>query len=510
MYNDSARTDLEGSIECFEIPDNVTDLHVLQHAKAPWLYYMRVLTGTLDNTCIYNTITETAYIIGPTSFCSSEVGNYIVASGSGSVDWNLPAGVTYSITGPNSIEITDWGGMGSVTITAEVTTACITTTLTFDVAVIDAITFTETISICENDTIIIFGDPVSDSGIFTETLIGVGGCDSIHTIIVNAIDTLVSTETISICINDTIFIDGTAVSNPGIFIQNLFAISGCDSIHTIIVQTLDTVFTNEIISSCDNDTIFIDGAAISDPGIFVQNLFSSSGCDSMHTIVVVIIDTIFSNEIITICDGETANIFGNYESAPGDYTQSIYTLNGCDSLHTITLIVEPAIDVYFISDTIISDVMGISLDPVILGTPVNISWNPDIWLTCNDCINPYLSFLGNGWYYINVTDANGCTDIDSIYVMLDYLNTIIAPNAFSPNGDGINDEFFVLGPECDLILLRIYNRWGALIFESTDINIGWDGTYKSIPQEIGAYVYLAEGTCRGQLQQLVGNITLIR
>jgi len=65
------------------------------------------------------------------------------------------------------------------------------------------------------------------------------------------------------------------------------------------------------------------------------------------------------------------------------------------------------------------------------------------------------------------------------------------PNAFTPNGDGLNDEFKPV-QRYDLVKryhLYIYNRWGQFIFETSDINTGWDGTYKGKPAEQGAYVY---------------------
>lgn len=460
VYTDPDRTILEGSIECFEIPDDITDLNVLQHGNAPWGFYLRTLTGTLDNTCIFNNITETAFIIGPDSVCSSEIAEYSISSGSGSIDWNLPPEITYSEIGSNSIEITDWGGLGFITITAEVTTDCELYTISFDVFITESVTSTETYNICENDTIYVFGIAVSDSGVFTDTIAGIGTCDSIITIIVETVDTLVTIETISICVNDTIYIDGVAVSDPGAYSQFFTSASGCDSIHTIIVETVDTIFTSESI---------------------------------------------------VICFGESASIFGNNETESGDYMENFSSVDACDSVHTITLIVQPPIDVSFAEDTIICDGTGVVLDPILTGTATTISWSPNTWLTCDDCLNPSAFPSESGWYYITVVDANGCTSIDSIYLLVDFDFTILAPNAFSPNGDGINDEFNVFGSEeCDLIYLRIYNRWGALIFESIDINIGWDGIYNNIEQEIGTYVYLAEGNCGGNIVQLTGTVTLVR
>lgn len=98
----------------------------------------------------------------------------------------------------------------------------------------------------------------------------------------------------------------------------------------------------------------------------------------------------------------------------------------------------------FIEDTLVTDGTGIILDPIITGVSSSISWFPSTSLTCDDCLNPSAFPTESGWYYITVIDANGCTSLDSIYILVDFDFTILAPNAFSPNGDGINDEFNVL------------------------------------------------------------------
>lgn len=66
------------------------------------------------------------------------------------------------------------------------------------------------------------------------------------------------------------------------------------------------------------------------------------------------------------------------------------------------------------------------------------------------------------------------------------------PTAFSPNGDGLNDEFGIVGEGIDNYLLKIYNRWGELIFYSTDPTRKWNGTYKGTIVPIGTYVYEME------------------
>ena len=68
---------------------------------------------------------------------------------------------------------------------------------------------------------------------------------------------------------------------------------------------------------------------------------------------------------------------------------------------------------------------------------------------------------------------------------------IYFPNAFTPNGDGVNDEFKVVTSTTNIALfsLSIYNRWGALVYQTNDITQGWDGTYKGTACQRGSYVF---------------------
>jgi gliding motility-associated-like protein len=95
-----------------------------------------------------------------------------------------------------------------------------------------------------------------------------------------------------------------------------------------------------------------------------------------------------------------------------------------------------------------------------------------------------------GRYYVLVTSYDGCKSGNAIQILWGG-SPFYLPNAFTPNGDGLNDTFGPL-PRYDYINryhLSIYNRWGQMIFETTNINNGWDGTYQGSQCMKGAYVY---------------------
>ena len=90
--------------------------------------------------------------------------------------------------------------------------------------------------------------------------------------------------------------------------------------------------------------------------------------------------------------------------------------------------------------------------------------------------------------------------------------TYYMPSAFSPNGDGLN-EVFKPTPVgiVSTSYFRIFNRYGAVVFETNQWNKGWDGTYKGIPQQIGNYIWVIKGTGRnGKVVELRGNVVLVR
>lgn len=88
---------------------------------------------------------------------------------------------------------------------------------------------------------------------------------------------------------------------------------------------------------------------------------------------------------------------------------------------------------------------------------------------------------------------------------------MFAPSAFTINDDGINERFIIRGVFIDTFHLLIYDRWGRMVFETTDLQKGWDGTIEGKPAPAGVYVYVAEGTGRsGQPETLNGSVTLIR
>jgi gliding motility-associated-like protein len=156
----------------------------------------------------------------------------------------------------------------------------------------------------------------------------------------------------------------------------------------------------------------------------------------------------------------------------------------------------------------------ITITPVSNVVSATYSWNPNLNLICEGtgCSWVFAFPEDTTTYYITVFDnETGCSAVDSMTVFVDNLIDIYLPSAFSPNGDGFNDVLFLRGHGIVEFNLRIYDRWGALIFETDDLERGWDGTLYDKKCEQGTYVYILNYTLRKQAPKTEkGNILLVR
>jgi gliding motility-associated-like protein len=132
------------------------------------------------------------------------------------------------------------------------------------------------------------------------------------------------------------------------------------------------------------------------------------------------------------------------------------------------------------------------------------NWSPPEYLSCANCAAPITIPKAQMNYVVTVKNQYGCAAMDTVRITLqcsqDY---VFIPNTFTPNRDGKNDMFYVKGRGVGFIKsMRIYSRWGDLVFEKTNFAIddraaGWNGFYKGQLVPIGSYVYFVELACDG-------------
>lgn len=143
----------------------------------------------------------------------------------------------------------------------------------------------------------------------------------------------------------------------------------------------------------------------------------------------------------------------------------------------------------------------------------NYRWQPADSLVCDTCQNTRVHPAKNTTYKLQVEDTADCFVVkDAVLVKVEDNMTLDVPGAFTPNNDGNNDQIFVRGWAIkDLIYFKIYNRWGELMFETTNLEEGWDGKYRGTVQNQETYFYRVKAkSITGEVKAQKGSFTLIR
>ncbi|MEY4110709.1 MAG: hypothetical protein RLZZ46_1064 [Bacteroidota bacterium] len=139
------------------------------------------------------------------------------------------------------------------------------------------------------------------------------------------------------------------------------------------------------------------------------------------------------------------------------------------------------------------------------------SWTPTEFLSCIECQNPIATPMQSTIFYLNVRNDQGCVQTDSVKITVDLKTDWFLPTAFSPNGDGNNEIFYLRGYGVKSFLLQVFDRWGSRVFYSNDLKIGWDGTINGKPAQSGVYQWSLELNFGNESSiQEKGNVTLSR
>lgn len=141
-------------------------------------------------------------------------------------------------------------------------------------------------------------------------------------------------------------------------------------------------------------------------------------------------------------------------------------------------------------------------------SPGNYFWSPATALSCTHCLNPTARLFDPMEYTLTLIDTFGCKYKDMMKVKIE--GAIYVPNAFTPNGDGINDTFSAIGLDVEKFRLEIFTRNGELVYASNDINKGWDGTVNGNEAQMDVYVYVIHYMLNdGYPRKQIGRVTLV-
>jgi gliding motility-associated-like protein len=311
------------------------------------------------------------------------------------------------------------------------------------------------------------------------------------------------------------------ITNPTAGVLGTFNTS-CNNAYDITwspsTQLSDATVINPVFSGSTSETL---GATVS--------LNANPNCSGISNTIYLDVRPIDVPDIIgdsVICIGTTVSLNINADSVLwwGDTTNVSTTFTFTpqqDSLVTATattfcvknavtthyVVVNPLPVITSINDT------TITIQDVITLTTTGgeiYTWIPSTYLSCSDCPSPEAAPEETTLYEVIVTDSNGCVSSRTINVEV-LIPDLFIPNGFSPNGDGVNDLVEVRSLSIETMNIKIFDRWGGLIFESNDQAISWDGTFNGTNLDAGVYVYKFESKMvDGAKIEKSGTITLFR
>lgn len=176
---------------------------------------------------------------------------------------------------------------------------------------------------------------------------------------------------------------------------------------------------------------------------------------------------------------------------------------------TITVYDLPEVDAG--SDTSIYRDLPVRLNGTTTGT--EYYWYPGTNVVSPFNLNTSAYPEKSQWYYLYALNPAGCVSVDSMFVTVVPFTQLLLPTGFSPNGDGVNDVFRVaryLNIK-ELKWFRVFNRWGQMIFETNNIETGWDGKFNDELQPLSTYVWTIRGITKdGEEINESGNVTLVK
>jgi gliding motility-associated-like protein len=444
-------------------------------------------------------------------------------------------------------------------------------------------------TICKNQFVVFNGVSLNTTGVYRDSFVNSKGCDSFLYLILTVNDTTRKDSFRTICRYQPITFNGQTLNTSGVYRDSFVNSKGCDSFLYLILTVNDTTRKDSFRTICKNQPLVFNGQTLNSSGVYRDTLVNAKGCDSFVYLWLRVEDTVRDTIRTIRCYGEIYRSYSN----PGIYQEFLKTTTGCDSVLTIILdylppkreerFVNPVCGsytyqskIYTKTDSFLEIIRNrLGCDSVVLekvyvikpkafvhpvklipfceeiiyfGSTRRSSFEVrdtirtqgaphcdsiyqssyyqrfakpkmQITLQTNDSVvrgeNVILVASGASQYMWSTGLKNadltlkledeittitlrgwstpGCQDSTSIQVYTIEQPVLDVPMAFSPNNDQKND-YFVPNTKgfVTITAFDVYNRWGEKLYSHTPYSLGWDGSYKNAPAQVGVYSYYIE------------------
>ena len=389
-------------------------------------------------------------------------------------------------------------------------------------------------SLCGNSVYQINGHFYDTDGTYLDTMQSIAGCDSVIITQLETHDEYLVENPISLCFGESFHINAHQYNVSGSFYDTLQTITGCDSIvHTQLVVK-DSYLLSHSLKICEGESLVINGHSYHTDGLYADTMSGVNGCDSIvHTQLTVLPLPVLSiREPDPVCRDaspvtlDVALPAGGIYSGEGIINNTLFPGLCTPGSHLLT---------YSYSDPLSGCTNRIS-------KPFTVHDLPSMQML----VTPRLAFIGNSrisyfdfsnesiswsWDFgdgsqsdqktgehvfsdtgrfevsLSVIDNNGCRNSAREQVIISENFSFYVPNAFTPNGDGINDSFRAAGQGINEFEMVILNRWGEKVFETNNMLVPWNG----ISMQEGIYIYkisITDGV--NNPHEFLGYVTLLR
>ena len=196
-------------------------------------------------------------------------------------------------------------------------------------------------TICSNETYDFHGRDLTQAGTYSDTLQTINGCDSVIVLTLSVNHVATTPLSATICNNETYDFHGRDLTQAGTYSDTLQTINGCDSVIVLTLSVNPVASTPLSATICNNETYDFHGRDLTQAGTYSDTLQTINGCDSVIVLTLSINPVASTPLSATICNNETYDFHGRNLTQAGTYSDTLQTINGCDSVIVLTLSVNP-------------------------------------------------------------------------------------------------------------------------------------------------------------------------
>ena len=198
-------------------------------------------------------------------------------------------------------------------------------------------------TICSNETYDFHGRDMTQAGTYSDTLQTVNGCDSVIVLTLSVNPVATTPLSATICSNETYDFHGRDMTQAGTYSDTLQTINGCDSVIVLTLSVNHVASTPLSATICSNEAYDFHGRDLTQAGTYSDTLQTINGCDSIIVLTLSVNHVYHDTINVAICEGSVYTENGFNESEAGTYTQNLQTVNDCDSIVTLNLTVNSAL-----------------------------------------------------------------------------------------------------------------------------------------------------------------------